>query len=108
MEIIAMFSDMEDFCLEFEPKLNKKRLKEGEKNLSYNLTDGYAHKYISRGVMPLSKITQKRQVVIPEEICRVMGAKVGDYIEFLQRNDEIIIKPKKLDCVNSAWPHLLA
>lgn len=48
------------------------------------------------GVMALSKITRKRQVVIPEEICRMMGANVGDYVEFVQRNDEIIIKPKKL------------
>ncbi len=31
MEIIAMFSDMDDFCLEFEPELNKRLLKEGEK-----------------------------------------------------------------------------
>ena len=48
------------------------------------------------GVAVLSKITHKRQVVIPEEICRAMGANIGDYVEFVRRNDEIIIKPKKL------------
>lgn len=48
------------------------------------------------GAAVLSKITHKRQVVIPEEICKAMGANVGDYVEFVQRNNEIIIKPKKL------------
>ena len=31
MEIIAMFSDMDDFCLEFEPEFNKRLLASGEK-----------------------------------------------------------------------------
>jgi hypothetical protein len=31
MEIIAMFSDIDDFCLEFEPQYNKRLLKEAEK-----------------------------------------------------------------------------
>src|SRR5262245_29213229 len=57
-----------------------------------------------KGAMPLSKISLKRQVVIPEDICEVIGAEVGDYIEFIRRDDEIIIKAKKLvDATPAAW-----
>jgi AbrB family looped-hinge helix DNA binding protein len=57
-----------------------------------------------KGVMSLSKISPKRQVVIPEDICEVIGAQAGDYIEFVQREGEIIIKAKKLvDAVPSPW-----
>lgn len=46
--------------------------------------------------MILSKLSSKRQVVVPEDICNALGAESGDYIEFVKKNDEIIIRAKKL------------
>lgn len=46
--------------------------------------------------MILSKLSPKRQVVVPEEVCKDLGAESGDYIEFVKKDNEIIIKAKKL------------
>jgi len=46
--------------------------------------------------MSLSKISQKRQVVIPENIFKEMGACVGDYVEFVKKDNEYVVKLKKL------------
>lgn len=46
--------------------------------------------------MIFSKISPKRQVVVPEEVCKDLGAESGDYIEFVKKDNEIIIKAKKL------------
>jgi bifunctional DNA-binding transcriptional regulator/antitoxin component of YhaV-PrlF toxin-antitoxin module len=46
--------------------------------------------------MILSKLSPKRQVVVPEDVCKVLGAESGDYIEFVKRNNEIVIRAKKL------------
>lgn len=50
--------------------------------------------------MPLSKISRKRQVVIPENIFNQLGAQVGDYVEFVQKESEVFIKIKKLVDIN--------
>lgn len=46
--------------------------------------------------MSLSKLSPKRQIVIPEDICAVLGAQAGDYIEFVKAGTDIVIKAKKL------------
>ncbi len=48
------------------------------------------------GLPVLSKISHKRQVVIPESIFRLIGADIGDYVEFIRQENEIVIKVKKL------------
>ncbi len=53
--------------------------------------------------MALSKITSKRQVVIPEAICRAMGAKTGDFIEFVPREGEILVRLKKVVDARPGW-----
>ncbi|HMZ80892.1 MAG TPA: hypothetical protein PLL06_14410 [Acidobacteriota bacterium] len=46
--------------------------------------------------MSLSKISRKRQVVIPEDICRAIGAHIGDFVEFVQRENDVLLKVKKV------------
>ena len=48
------------------------------------------------GVMPIGKIGQRRQVVIPKDICEELGLAVGDYVEVLHVKGTVVIKPKKL------------
>ena len=46
--------------------------------------------------MPISKLGQRRQVVIPKEICEDLGIDVGDFVEVQQVSGTVVIKPKKL------------
>ena len=46
--------------------------------------------------MPISKLGQRRQVVIPKEICDDLGMEIGDYVEVVQDKGTVILKPKKL------------
>ena len=46
--------------------------------------------------MPISKLGQRRQVVIPKEICDELGMQEGDYLEVTSTAGKVIIKPKKL------------
>ena len=47
--------------------------------------------------MAISKLGQRRQVVIPKKICDEIGIKAGDFLEVLRsKGNEIVIKPKKL------------
>jgi AbrB family looped-hinge helix DNA binding protein len=46
--------------------------------------------------MPISKLGQRRQVVIPKEICDQLGIQEGDYLEVTSAAGKVIIKPKKL------------
>lgn len=46
--------------------------------------------------MPISKLGQRRQVVIPQDICDALGLEVGDFVEVQEQNGAVIIKPKKL------------
>jgi AbrB family looped-hinge helix DNA binding protein len=49
-----------------------------------------------RQSMPICKLGQRRQVVIPKEICDELGLQEGDYLEVTSAQGKVIIKPKKL------------
>jgi len=48
--------------------------------------------------MPVSKLGQRRQVVIPKDICEELGLKQGDFVEVIcdPENGTVVIKPKTL------------
>ena len=46
--------------------------------------------------MPIGKIGQRRQVVIPKDICDELGLETGDFVEVSQVNRTVVIKPKKI------------
>ncbi len=46
--------------------------------------------------MPIGKLGQRRQVVIPKDICENLGLEVGDFVEVAQVKGRVVIKPKKL------------
>lgn len=46
--------------------------------------------------MAISKVGQRRQVVIPKEICDDLGLKEGDFVEVKESRGFVLIKPKKL------------
>jgi len=46
--------------------------------------------------MPIGKIGQRRQVVIPKEIFDALGLETGDFVEVTQVKRTVVIKPKKL------------
>jgi AbrB family looped-hinge helix DNA binding protein len=46
--------------------------------------------------MPISKLGQRRQVVIPKEVGDELGLQEGDFVEVTSAEGEVIIKPKKL------------
>ena len=46
--------------------------------------------------MPLSKLGQRRQVVLPKEMCEKLGLQIGDVVEVQQVKGTVVIKPKKL------------
>ena len=46
--------------------------------------------------MPISKLGQRRQVVIPKDICDELGLQEGDFVEVSLVEGLVIIKPKKL------------
>ena len=46
--------------------------------------------------MPIGKIGQRRQVVIPKEIFDALGLHTGDFVEVTQVKRTVVIKPKKL------------
>ena len=46
--------------------------------------------------MPISKLGQRRQVVIPKDICESLGMEIGDFVEVVQDGRTIIIKPKQV------------
>jgi len=46
--------------------------------------------------MPIGKLGQRRQVVIPKDICDALGLNVGDYVEVNRVKSTVVIKPKKL------------
>src|SRR5574341_2599734 len=47
-------------------------------------------------VMPIGKIGQRRQVVIPKEIFDALGLQTADFVEVTQVKRTVVIKPKKL------------
>jgi AbrB family looped-hinge helix DNA binding protein len=46
--------------------------------------------------MPISKLGQRRQVVIPKEICDELCLHEGDFVEVTSTEGLVIIKPKKV------------
>jgi len=46
--------------------------------------------------MPIGKIGQRRQVVIPKDIFDTLGLKTGDFVEVTQVKGTVVIKPKRL------------
>jgi AbrB family looped-hinge helix DNA binding protein len=46
--------------------------------------------------MSISKLGQRRQVVIPKEICDELGLREGDFVEVSRAEGQVILKPKKL------------
>jgi len=46
--------------------------------------------------MPIGKLGQRRQVVIPKEICEDLGLQEGDFLDITSAEGQVIIKPKKL------------
>jgi AbrB family looped-hinge helix DNA binding protein len=46
--------------------------------------------------MPVSKLGQRRQVVIPKEICDELGLEEGDYVEVERHGTKLILTPKHL------------
>jgi AbrB family looped-hinge helix DNA binding protein len=46
--------------------------------------------------MPISKLGQRRQVVIPKDICDELGLEEGDFVEVTSAEGHVVIKPKKL------------
>lgn len=45
--------------------------------------------------MTVAKLTSKRQITIPQEIARKWGVEKGDGVLFLERGNEIIVRPVK-------------
>jgi AbrB family looped-hinge helix DNA binding protein len=46
--------------------------------------------------MSISRVGQRRQVVIPKDVCEAVGLQEGDLVEVKQTGGAVIIKPKKL------------
>jgi AbrB family looped-hinge helix DNA binding protein len=46
--------------------------------------------------MPIGKIGQRRQVVIPKEIFDALGLRTGDFVEVQRVKGTVVIKPKKI------------
>lgn len=46
--------------------------------------------------MPISKLGQRRQVVIPKAICDALGIAIGDFMEVRATRGKVVITPKKL------------
>lgn len=46
--------------------------------------------------MSISKLGQRRQVVIPKDICDALGLETGDFVEVQHIQGTVVIKPKKL------------
>jgi AbrB family looped-hinge helix DNA binding protein len=49
-----------------------------------------------RQTMPISKLGQRRQVVIPKKICDELGLQEGDFVEVTSAEGQVVITPKKL------------
>jgi AbrB family looped-hinge helix DNA binding protein len=49
-----------------------------------------------RQTMPISKLGQRRQVVIPKEICDELRLQEGDFVEVTSAEGQVVITPKKL------------
>jgi AbrB family looped-hinge helix DNA binding protein len=57
-----------------------------------------------RQTMPISKLGQRRQVVIPKDICDELGLQEGDFVEVTTVEGHVINKPKKLVDADDVLP----
>lgn len=46
--------------------------------------------------MAVSRLGQRRQVVIPKEVCEELGLHEGDFVEVTSAQGVVVIRPKKL------------
>lgn len=46
--------------------------------------------------MPITKLGQRRQVVIPKKFCEELGLHEGDFVEVALEGGRLVIKPKRL------------
>ena len=46
--------------------------------------------------MSISKVGQRRQIVIPKDVCEAVGIQEGDFVEVKRANGSVVIRPKKL------------
>jgi AbrB family looped-hinge helix DNA binding protein len=47
------------------------------------------------GIMTISRLGQRRQVVIPKEVCAELGLEEGDFLEVRSSKGAVVIKRKK-------------
>lgn len=45
---------------------------------------------------PTGRVGQRRQVVIPREICDSLDLREGDFVAFTEHNNGVLIKPKRM------------
>lgn len=53
--------------------------------------------------MQITKISTKRQITIPKEICKKLNLETGDYLEVDTINEGIMLIPKKLISRDQEW-----
>lgn len=46
--------------------------------------------------MSIGKLGQRRQVVIPKELCEDLGFEEGGFVEIKRQGNALVIKPKKV------------
>lgn len=46
--------------------------------------------------MPIMRLGQRRQVVIPKEICDDLNLQEGDFVEVTKAEGVVVIRPKKI------------
>lgn len=46
--------------------------------------------------MTISRLGQRREVVIPKEVCDELGLEEGDFVEVKRSKGGVVIRPKKL------------
>ena len=56
--------------------------------------------------MAIGRLGQRRQVVIPKEICKQLGLQEGDFVDVGMEKGAAVVKPKKLvDTDDLLTPH---
>ena len=45
--------------------------------------------------MPLTRLGQHRQVVIPKDVCKELGLQEGDLVEVISTKGSVVIRPKQ-------------
>ena len=52
--------------------------------------------------MPISKLGQRRQVVIPKDICENLGLETGDFVEIIQDGGRVVEGEDRQEGVGAA------